>query len=261
MLSAAGSVFEDFGLAHGRCVKLPPSFSIILPLATSFSAHFQVPFPLVSSNFLFASERPQVKALSHLLASPTRLELCKWKGHCLSLRGRARETRKSTKLMHLALSWEDLNPRTSFFFKFNCNGFHLSRMASAFCPNSSSRVWEGWRPRYTRQDGRCDDRRANHPPRETEPSPLGEQICACARSRGPVTARSRGGPGREARFSKRAQTFPQPAHRRCRLRQGRGRHPQTLRFLVARASSPLQPRRPLERPARRRARLPTRMQS
>lgn len=48
----------------------------------------------------------------------------------------------------------------------------------------------------------------------------------------------RGGPAREVRFSKQAQAFPQPVHTRSRLRQGRGRHPQALRLLVARASSP-----------------------
>lgn len=98
--------------------------------------------------------------------------------------------------------------------------------------------------------------RTQKPPTQT----TGEQSARAHAAKG-RSPQERGGPAREARFSKLAQAFPQPVHTRSRLRQGRGRHSQALRLLVARAFSPSLPRSPLERFARLRAQLPTRMQS
>lgn len=107
-------------------------------------------------------------------------------------------------------------------------------MASAFCPNSSSSVWGGWRPHYTGPAGRHDDQ-SNHPPGETESRPR-ENSSARAQAAEGRAPQGRG----EARRVKRdslgkCRPFLNRLHGRCRLRQGRGRHSQALRLLVARA--------------------------
>jgi hypothetical protein len=88
-------------------------------------------------------------------------------------------------------------------------------MASAFCPNSSSR-----HPHYTGQDGRYDDHRANHPSaRGNSPAPPGRTVL---RVRTPQRAGHRKDAGRPGPWSAileesagvppaRSQEMPPPA--------------------------------------------------
>lgn len=149
--------------------------------------------------------------------------------------------------MHLSLNWENLTARTSFC-KLNCNGFHL--LGSC-------------RPHNTGQDNKYDHivtTRLGRLSPDAEQT-LGDQLCARAQRRGGRSPARRG----EARPEQLGPQgwrwrFPNPLTG-MRLRQGCGRRSGALRLLVAHASSPSLPGRPLERPGRHRAQRLTRTES